>query len=158
MSKVDSSSFAAKIILLMLLADSFIWARSSYGKITGGTFVSGLGGTLTKFASNNPYPWFKTFLQNTAIPNSQAFGALTLVGEAFAAAAITLAALYMLIKGVNKFGLVILILGIITSAFLNLIFWLAAGWTSASTDGLNLFMLLFELIALVYTIKLAVSK
>jgi hypothetical protein len=158
MSKVENSAFATKIILLMLLADSFIWVRSSYGKITGGNFVSTLGGTLTKFASNNPYPWFKTFLQNTAIPNSQTFGMLTMTGEAFAAAAMTLATLYMLIKGVNKFGLVILMLGLAVSAFLNLIFWLASGYTSASTDGLNLFMFLFELIAFVYAAKLAASK
>lgn len=138
-----------RALYLILLVVGFIWSRSSWGKLAEGKFVGGLGATLEKFASKNPYPWYKDFLENVAVPNSTTFGYLTMYGEAFAALAITLSAVILLFKkSVNSLVLIVLSLGLATGAFLNAVFWLASGWTSPSTDGLNLLMFAIELIAL----------
>lgn len=144
----------SKIFLWVLLAIDFIWLRSSYGKFTGGTFVQNLGKTLEKFASENPYPWFKGFLQDTAIPNSEIFGSLTMYGEVFAAVSILIVTLYYLTNQKNSSLLnLLLLLGLLTGAFLNGIFWLASGWTSPSTDGLNLLMFVIQVIGIIYLVK-----
>ncbi len=141
-------------LILIFAALGFIWARSSYGKLTGGTFVSGLGQTLTKFASNNPYPWYKQFLQNVAIPNSTTFGLMTMWGEVLVALAILGGTFLLLTKGKLN-GLVkwVMVLGLIGAMMLNLTFWLASGWTSPSTDGLNLLMFAVELSGVYYLLK-----
>lgn len=132
---------------LVVLAVGFIFLRSSYGKFTGGTFVSTLGETLSKMVGKNPYPWYKSFLLSTAIPNATTFGLLTMWGELLSGLAMLLAAVYLLIKGGNKLAYLLLALGGLGGAFLNGIFWLAAGYTSSSTDGLNLLMFVIGVLA-----------
>lgn len=127
-----------------------IWLRSSVGKITGGKFVDALSGVLTKTAQNNPYPWFKDFMQNVAIPNSKIFGTLTMWGEFLTAVAIILSALYLLFsKGDQKLGLTVLILGLLGGMFLNALFWLGFGYSNVSTESLNLLMFLVELVGVI---------
>lgn len=127
-----------------------MWLRSSLGKITGGKFADTLGDLLTKMSQNNPYPWFKYFLQNVAIPNSKVFGTLTMWGEFLAALAITLGSAYLLFyKGDQRLGVVILILGLLGGMFLNAIFWLGFGYSNVSTDSLNSLMFLVELVGVI---------
>lgn len=128
---------AKKYLFFILLVNSLVWLRSSYGKFAGGNFVQNLGSTLTAFSSKNPYPWFKGLLQNVAIPNFQVVGTAILWGELFVALAI--------IGGVVSRKKWLLIPGLLGGAVLNGLFWLAAGWTSPSTDSLNLLMLMIEL-------------
>lgn len=136
-------------IYLIVLVNGLIWLRSSWGKLTEGKFVGGLAGTLTKFASNNPYPWFKNLLQTVAIPNASTIGLLIMFSEAFIAVALTGGALYYLFaKKINPTVGLLFKLGLVGGSLLNLIFWLAAGWTSPSTDGLNLVMLATQSIIL----------
>lgn len=130
-----------KYLYLIFTAIGFIFLRSGYTKVTEGKFVGSLGETLAKFASKNPYPPVKNFLEQIAIPNSEVFGLLTMYGEVFAGISITLASIYMLFvsKG-SRAGYMILGAGFLTGAFLNAVFWLSAGYTSASTESLNLVM------------------
>ncbi|MBI4038040.1 hypothetical protein HY387_00080 [Candidatus Daviesbacteria bacterium] len=145
---------AEKALVLILLINSLIWARSAYGKLAGGNFVSGLGGTLDKFASKNPYPIVKDFLQNIAIPNSTTFGQLTLWGEVAVAVVSILSLTYILFtKKYNKWVVWALIGGLLGGIFLNLIFWFSAGWTSSATDSLNLLMFFVQIFGLGYLIK-----
>ncbi len=141
---------AAKLLLIILLATGLLWVRSSYGKFTSGTFILSLGGTLTKAADKNPYPWFKQFLVLFAIPNSQIFGFLTLWGEFLTAIAITLGAILYLSSKQTKLVNWILLPGLVGGAFLNIIFWLGFGYTSPSTDSLNLLMAAVEIIGIFY--------
>lgn len=146
----SKNSVSAKLptyFLLILLAIGLLWLKSSYGKITGGTFVDGLGKTLTMFASKNPHPWYKDFLTNVAIPNSTIFGLLTMWGELLAALAICGGVILLIVNSGSKLPKVILALGLVGGTLLNVIFWLAAGWTSASTDSLNLLMAIVQAIA-----------
>lgn len=142
-----------KPLLLILLSIGLLWAKSSYGKFTSGTFVSGLGGTLSKIVDKNPYPWFKQFLNSIAIPNSQLFGTLVLWGELLSAVAIILGSLILLKKDSNKFARLILIAGLAGGLFLNITFWLAFGYTSPSTDSLNLLMGVIEVIGILAFLK-----
>lgn len=131
-----------------------IFLRSGYSKLAGGKFVGGLSKTLGSFASENPYPPVKAFLINVAIPNSTVFGLLTMLGEIYAGLSITSAVIYFLFKkSLNKLFLAILISGLIVNIFLNATFYFAAGWTSPSTETVNLVMLLIGLISFVYAIK-----
>lgn len=140
-----------KYLLFLLLVNGFIWARSSFAKFASGKFVEDLPNTLGKFSAKNPYPWYKDFLQNTVSQNSQIFGNLVFWGEALVAASIILGTLYLLLKHTGKGILAtLLLLGLAGGAFLNLNFWLAAGWTSPSTDGLNLLMLVAQLAGAAY--------
>lgn len=150
---------AARLLLIILLVIGLIWVKSSYGKITGGTFVSSLGTTLTKLVDKNPYPWFKDFLNTIVIPNSQFFGFLTFWGEFLTAVAITAGALILLLSPkMNKTGSLILALGLLGGAFLNIIFWLGLGYTSPSTDGLNLLMAIVEIIGLLFVAPSLLSE
>lgn len=150
-NKGSSGKLTDKLLLLTLLSVDFIWLRSSFGKLTGGKFVDSLAATLGKFASQNPYPWYKNFLQSFAIPNSKLLGNLILLGELFTAASLLIGILYLLLMGrKNRVIYTLLWLGFLTGMLLNVNFWLASAWTGASTDSLNLLMLLLELLGIKY--------
>lgn len=142
--------FFTKGFFLIYIILGGTWLRSSLGKITGGKFVDLLGGLLTKMSEGNPYPWFKSFLQNVAIPNSKLFGSLTMWGELLTGVAITGAATYLLFSKVDqRIGILVLILGLLGGMFLNIIFWLGFGYSNPSTDSLNLLMFFIELVGVV---------
>lgn len=141
-------------LLFVLLSVGLLWLRSSYGKFTSGTFVSGLGETLTKASAKNPYPFFKQFLTSMAIPNAQFFGLLVLWGELLSAVAITVGAVLLLINSnPNKFLSLVLMVGLLGGLLLNIVFWLGFGYTSPSTDSINLLMAAVQIIGLVFILK-----
>lgn len=148
------SSFTLKAIWLIILINGLVWAKSSYGKLSGGTFVDGMNQTLTKFASQNPYPLYKQFLQTVAIPSSNVFGLLVMWGEFFSALAMILGSLCLLFLRPNKLVLTVLGAGLFGAALMNLNFWLASGWTSPSSESLNLLMMAIELVCLGLVFKL----
>lgn len=141
-------------LLIILLSVGILWLRSSFAKFTSGTFVNSLGATLAKAADKNPYPWFKQFLATVAIPNSQLFGALVLWGEVLSAVAITLGAVLLLVNThPNKLVVLMLVLGLAGGALLNITFWLGFGYTSPSTESLNLLMAVVQIIGLVFVMQ-----
>lgn len=139
----------------ILLADGLVWVRSGLEKLMDPEFVESLAGTLTKFASKNPYPWYTNFLKNVAIPNAMTYAYLTQWGEILSGVSIVGAALYLLTHQGNKenqgdrLAEFLLLCGLVGGAFLNLNFWLAAGWMSPSTDTLNILMMAIEIIGIV---------
>lgn len=140
--------------MLILLVHGLIWLRSSYSKLYGGKFVDELEKTLVFFASKNPYPLVKDFLQDIAIPNSKLFGNLTMWGEFLSALAIISGTSYLLIrKTPDKKGVIVLIAGLLGGAFLNAVFWFSSGWMSPSTETVNLIMFTTQLIGAVVLIK-----
>lgn len=159
MAKTENYTDAGKNLSLILLVYGFIYLRSSYGKITEGKFVDSLGATLTKFADKNPYPWFKQFLVSTAIPNSQIFGLLTELGEFATALTVVVGSLMLIFNwGSRQLASSLLAGGLIVGMFLNAVFWLASGWTSPSTDGLNLLMFFVGLFGLLTVSKSIPAK
>lgn len=143
-----------KPLLWVLLSLGLLWSRSSYGKLTGGTFVSSLGQTLSKVTDKNPYPFFKQFLTDVAIPNSVLFGNLTLWGEVLVAISITVGAILLLFNpSVNKLVYLAVIGGLVGGLLLNVVFWFGFGYTSPSTDSVNLLMAAIEVIGIVVLLK-----
>ena len=141
-------------LLIILLSVGLLWLRSSFGKFTGGTFVNSLGATLTKTAEKNPYPWFKDFLTSVAIPNAQVFGLLVLWGEILSAVAITVGAIMLLMNShPNKFVSLVLVAGLAGGALLNIVFWLGFGYTSPSTESLNLLMAVVQIIGIFFVMQ-----
>lgn len=139
-----------KPLLWTLLALGLLWSKSSWGKLTGGTFVSGLGQTLSKVVDKNPYPFFKQFLTDVAIPNSVLFGNLTLWGEVLVALSITLGAILLLFNpNISKLVYLAVIAGLFGGLLLNVVFWFGFGYTSPSTDSVNLLMAAIEVIAII---------
>lgn len=138
-----------KPLLFIILSIGLIWLRSSLAKFQTGNFIPTLGETLTKAASKNPYPLYKQFLTNVAIPNSQIFGFLVFWGEFLVAISIILGAVIFL-KNPKPKKIVRLILagGLAGGIFLNLTFWLGFGYTSPATDSLNLLMFLVQIISI----------
>lgn len=143
MSKKEKYLFNGFLMVMLVLG--LVWARSSYAKITGGTFAASLGVVLEKTAPNNPYPFYKSFLYTLAIPNAEVFGYLTMIGE-FLVAVSMLVSIYLLFKNSrSKLANRLMIAGLWGGAFLNLNFWFAFSATSVSVDNLNLLMLALEL-------------
>lgn len=127
-----------------------VWLRSSLEKIIGGQFINSLGKILSGVAQKNPYPWYKDFLQSVAIPNSQTLAMLTMYGEFLTSISIIFGSIHLLFsKTKNETTYYLLILGLIGGMFLNLNFWLGFGYTSPSTDSLNLLMFFIELIGVI---------
>jgi hypothetical protein len=136
-----------------------IWLRSGWEKFSAGNFAKNLQSTLLFFANGapnnpttaagNPHPFVKNFLMQVAVPNSQIFGHLTLYGEiGVGISLIALTALYHFSPISKTLLLIGLCFSLIVSILLSATFWLSAGWTSPSTETVNLFMLLIEVVAL----------
>lgn len=151
--KNNASARLPLFFLLFILVIGLVWLKSSYGKLTGGVFVDGLGKTLTMFASKNPYPWYKDFLTTIAIPNAKTFGLLTMWGELLSAVSIIASVVILIATGGSKLIKIVLLLGLLGGAFLNAVFWLASAWTGPSTDSLNLLMLVLQAIAAIAVAK-----
>lgn len=140
--------------LLMLLPSGLVWLRSGFTKIVEGKFPEMLEGILKKFAVDNPYPFYKSFLENTVIPNAKSVGTFIMWAELITALSIIIPVIYLLTrKQRNKIIEIILIAGLILGIFLNTNFWLAASWTGQSTDGLNAIMIILQSIGLVFVVK-----
>ncbi len=143
-----------KYLKLIFISTGFIFLRSSFGKFQSGNFVNSLAPILKKFASQNPFPIYKSFLEQIAIPNAGLCGMLTMWGELFAALTLVGLSVYLLFNSKpQRIIYLLLAAGFLTGAILNAVFWLASGWTSPSTDGLNLLMFLIEVIGFVYSVK-----
>lgn len=145
----------SKYLLLIFLADGLLFLRSSYGKLVSGKFPEDLGGTLTKFAANNPHSWYKNLLVTQAIPQSHTIGILVMYGEALGALLITVGALGMLLDHQHRWFRLFLLKGLLITFVLNVMFWLASGWTSPASDSLNLFMAAVEFIGILAVLNLS---
>ena len=145
----------ANFYLLSIFAFiGFDFLKSGYGKLFGGEFVGSLSGTLGKFASKNPYPFMKWFLENTAIPNSVIFGYLTMWGEILTGLNLMLLSLFLIFsKKPQRWVYSLLVLGFLAGLSLNTTFYFAAGWTSASTETVNMVMGFVNAVGLVYSVR-----
>ncbi len=114
-------------LALIRIMTGWIFLHSGWEKLTDPGFIGGMGKTLGFFASKNPYPWMVSLLNTVAIPNAGAFGHLFAWGE--------------FLVGLSLFFGVLSQLGLLGALAMNITFYFAAGWTSASTGSLNLLMI-----------------
>lgn len=140
-----------RYLLFVLLAVGLVWLKSGLGKFASGNFADTLGPTLVKFMSKNPYPWFVDFINSVVLPQSNMWGLMIMGVELLTGVAVTFSALALLFApGNGKRLLWGLKVGLVLGFMLSAVFWLAAGWTSPSTDSLNLLMLVIEAVGALY--------
>lgn len=153
MKKLKNNLTMQESFLKSLLAIYFIlgltWARSSLEKLSGDKFVDSLGVILTKVAKDNPYIYYRQFLESVAIPNSVMFATLTMYGEFLVAVAILISTFVLFADPAKKLFYITLILGLFGGIFLNINFWLAFSYNSVAADSLNLLMLFIEIVGVV---------
>lgn len=137
-----------KTLLLILLVDGSIWFRSGLGKFTGGNFVAGLPKTLERFASQNPHSWYKDLLGPIG-SNSQLWGNLVMYGELAGSVVLLAGVVLGLFKSIPRPLVILMILSLVGLSFMNLNFYLSSGWTSPSSEGLNLLMFSIQIIGAV---------
>lgn len=141
--------------LILTIIPGLVWVRSGFAKVSEGKFPGMLGGILEKFASNNPYPFYKSFLQNTAIPNAQTLGNLVMWGELLTGLAIILSVGYLLLRGSKASWVKVLLpAGLIGGLFLNINFFLGGAWTNASKEGLNMIMIMTQAASLFFITRI----
>ncbi len=132
---------------LILAFQGFIWLQSGLEKIIKGAFPRSLAVTLEKFASNNPNGFYKNLLTTTGIPNAETIGNIVMCAEVAVGVIILITTCYLLfhIKG-NRVIESLLIIGLLIGFLLNVNFWFASGWMSPSGSGLNLMMMVVQVI------------
>ena len=131
---------------------AYEWWASGWEKFTSPDFAGGLEATLAAFASQNPFPWYKDFLTSFAIPNVAIFANLTMWGALLAATTLFVTAAayaYAKDKNVRRWMLGFAFIALIGGLILNANYYLAAGWSSPGTRGVNLVMFWIQA-ALIY--------
>ncbi len=124
--KAVKTNDSAIWLALVRIFFGYIWLTAGIEKWQGGAFVGGMAKTLAAFASKNPYPWQQAFLNNVAIPNATLFGNAAMYGEILVGIALLL----------GVFSQV----GLLAGLTMSVAYYFAAGWTSASTETVNLAM------------------
>lgn len=139
-------------VIIVSLGIGWEWFNGGWGKISEGKFVEGLSKTLGFFASKNPNLWFKDFLTSFAVPNSLIVGNMVMFGELVAGLSLFAGVLFLFLKKGEflKWSYYLLALGFGIGLVLNVMFWLAAGWTSPSTEGVNFVMAVVEVAGLIW--------
>lgn len=125
---------------------AYEWFFAGLEKVTG-EFAGNLSGTLAKFASENPLAWYKTFLAMSP-ESAQTLGGFIAWGELLIGVALALSVTVYLYSGKAKaksFALALGVFALLVAAFMNANFFLAAGWMSASTHGINMLMFWVEI-------------
>jgi uncharacterized membrane protein YphA (DoxX/SURF4 family) len=126
---------------LIILFLGVIWLRSGIEKLETHAFPQNLSKTLTFFAGGTKYPWFKSLLLDFAIPQSKVIGECVQWGEVLAGLALIFLVIssFFFRQNIPVFSVLVLF-PLFVTLLMNIFFWLAAGWTSPSTDTVNLFM------------------
>ncbi|TAK03807.1 DUF2892 domain-containing protein [Patescibacteria group bacterium] len=125
----------------MVLA--YEWWSAGWEKVSSPGFVQGIGGTLARFASENPFPWYKDFLLGFASENATVFAqavqwSQVAIGLTLAAAG----AAYVFLKDAESRhnALAVSAIALFGGMLMNANFYLAAGWTGPGTHGINVVM------------------
>lgn len=133
--------------LIGLLAIQFViayeWWSAGWEKVSSSEFVEGIVGSLGYFASANPFPWYKDFLLGFATQNAAMFAYAVELSEIGIALALAIASwwhLYAKSEAHKRLSIILMIPALFGGLLMNANYYLAAGWTSPGTHGVNLVM------------------
>lgn len=130
------------------------WLMSGWGKFTSTEFMDGFVKTVTVFAAKTPFGFYADFLKGTVLPNAELFANLVRTGELLVGVALAAFGIYYLTqKKLDYAYRLLLVVALFAGVLLNLNFYLAAGWSSPSTAGINVLMGLIQVILGVYYAK-----
>ncbi len=122
---------------------AFQWIFAGLEKIHAEQFVSTIGKTLSRFENGNPHDWYVGSVLRIAKSYPVTFGMLVQWGEFLAGIGLFVAlVLYIFSKqrSTKTLARLIGIAALAAGVFMNVNFYLAAGWTSPSTAGINALM------------------
>ena len=135
----------------LLLA--YEWCSAGWEKVAGGTFITTIPSTLERFSNNNPHVWYGDSVLRVAKQHPSLFGTLVEWGEVLVGigliASIVLYAMNRSVR-LQQLARSTAMLALVAGILMNLAFFFAAGWMSASTRGLNLLMGGMQLILLLF--------
>lgn len=140
---------------------AYEWIHAGAEKLSAPGYVSGMSKTISTFAAKNPNAPYKSFLTDTVAPNSQGFAYVVEYGELLAGIGLAVAALIAMVRVtprlVETLGTWLTVLAGIGGAFMSANFYFAAGWTGASTEGINLVMTIVQVALVAMAIGALVS-
>jgi hypothetical protein len=122
---------------------AYEWWSAGWEKVSSPAFVVGIDQTLGFFASKNPFPWYKSFIEGFAAKNSAAFAYAVEWSQIAVALGLMLATaviLYGRDGRWRKYALTGSVLALVGGMLMNANFYLAAGWTGPGTKGSNVVM------------------
>lgn len=130
-------------IVAIQIVLAYEWWSAGWEKVSSPGFVANISQTLAVFASKNPFPWYKSFLEGRAMRNATAFAyavewSQVLIALALAASAALL--LYAHDGKMRRLALCGALIALFGGAWMNANFYLAAGWTGPGTKGVNVVM------------------
>ena len=142
--------------LLIQLVIAVEWIEAGVAKLQSGTFAATLPKTVEHFSQGNPHAWYVTSVLQLAGQHPNLFASLVQWGEVLTGLGLAIGALIALFKSTTNLGRSaawLSFVALVGGLWMNLHFYLAAGWTSPSTGGLNVLMLGAELSLLLYWIQ-----
>jgi hypothetical protein len=119
------------------------WASAGLEKITQGTFSTSIVPTLSAFAAKNPHQWYAANILPQAIAHAPLLAELIQWGELLVGAALLSSALASFLRPRITASSAMRITVLVACAgglLMNANFYVAAGWMSPSTRGLNALM------------------
>lgn len=125
------------------LSVAYAWWSAAEEKLSNPEFLAGMGKTLGYFASKNPFPWYKGFLEGFAAKYAAAFGGVVEWGQAaiaFVLVAAIVETLWGKGEGAKRKALLASSLALVGGMLMNANFYFAAGWTGPGTKGMNVVM------------------
>lgn len=149
LSPLLSHPFFVPFTLQIILA--YEWFSSGWEKVRGGQFALNIGKSLARFENGNPHQWYARSVLGVAKSHSTAFGTLVQWGEVLVGVGLLATfVLYVFSKQQSSKNLArfIAVAALLGGAFMNLNFYIAAGWTSPSTRGLNALMFWVQIVLL----------
>jgi hypothetical protein len=138
-------------IVLIQGVIAFEWLKSGLGKFTKPGFMNSIEQTMTAFAAKTPHQWYSEFLKANVIPNANYFGNLVRWSEVLFGVILVTGGLALMRQNRLSFWMhKVLVIALLGGALLNLNFYFAAGWSSPSTEGINIVMSLVQLVLAAY--------
>jgi hypothetical protein len=145
--KPEAVHLLALLAIQCLLA--YEWLHAGWGKVSSPDFVRNLDKTFAAFAAKNPHEWYKGFLEGFATKNSVLFGytielSQLLIGLALVATATAI--VYVKDAEGRRAASFVAAVALLGGSLMNANFYMASGWMSPSSNGLNLVMFWTQLI------------
>jgi hypothetical protein len=122
---------------------AYEWWSAGWEKASSPDFVVSIDKTLGYFASNNPFSWYKVFLEGFAMKNAMLFAfAVEWSQIAVALALISTAGVILWAKNEKRRRLALMtaVGALLGGMLMNANFYLAAGWTGPGTKSSNVIM------------------
>ena len=147
---------ASLTTLLIQCIIAYEWISGGWSKLASRSFAQSMEKTLFHFEQGNPHGWYIRSILSFAKQHAELFGQLVQWGEILTGIGLLVGLLlYVFSKNpsVREGVALISILALLGGLLMNLNFYVAAGWTSPSTSGLNVLMFWTEGALLLFWVK-----